>query len=158
MHKNRSFGESFKYALSGFFHALKNERNLRFHIWITALISIFAYNFGLARTEWIALIMAINFVLVCELINTAIENAVDTATKEYSPTAKIAKDVAAGAVFTASVSAVIVGLILFFDIPRIFDTIKIICSDMFLLITVLLIMVIGGVFVVFGGKRKDKEK
>jgi len=158
MHKNRNFMESFKYAFSGFFYALRTERNLRFHMWITVLIGIFAYHFGLERAEWILLVVAITFVLVCELINTAIENAVDTATVEYSPTAKIAKDVAAGAVLVASVSAVIVGFILFFDIEKISGAINRICTNVPVMAVTVIVTVAGGMLVIKGGERKDKEK
>lgn len=152
MHKNRNFIESFKYAISGFVHALKNERNFRFHVFVTAAIMFFSYHFGLKKDEWIMLILAITFVLVCELVNTAIENAVDTATKEYSSTAKTAKDVAAGAVLTAAVSAILVGIILFFDIPRITATIHIILQSPPALAVGAVILVSGIAFVAFGGK------
>lgn len=156
MHKNRNFMQSFKYAVSGFFFALMHERNLRFHIWAAVIVFIFAYNFGLTKIEWAALVMVITFVLVCELINTAVENAVDTATRKYSPTAKIAKDVAAGAVLISAVSAVVVGIILFSDAARITAALHTIFTDAFKTILFAVAAFVGGGFVLFGGKKRRK--
>ena len=61
------------------------------------------------------MLFAISLVLTLEMINTAIEKTVDMVTKEYHPYARIAKDISAGAVLIASVNALIVGYLLFFD-------------------------------------------
>lgn len=158
MHKNRNFIQSFKYALTGFFFAFTYERNLRFHIWATMMILVFAYHFGLERLEWGILVIAIAFVIVCELVNTAIENAVDTATRHYSPTAKIAKDVAAGAVLLSAVTAVITGFVLFFDIERIIYTLHIIFFEPVNLAVFTAVFAMGGVFVLFGGRKRRRRK
>lgn len=153
MNKNRNFIESFLCAVSGFFHALYSERNLRFHSVVTVLVVIFALHFGLNKLEWAVLVLAITFVLVCELINTAVENAVDTATREFSVTAKIAKDVAAGAVLVSAVSAVIIGFILFFDIRRITVTLHSIIVNPLSLVLTVITLLFGGFFVLFWGKK-----
>ena len=70
--------------------------------------------FSVTRFELIALLFAITLVFVAELANTALEAAVDVATERFDPLAKIAKDVAAGAVFMASLNAVAVGYLVFF--------------------------------------------
>jgi diacylglycerol kinase len=54
-------------------------------------------------------------VMMAEIINTAIEVNVDLVTKQMRPRAMIAKDVAAGAVFFASIGAVIIGILIFYD-------------------------------------------
>ena len=59
--------------------------------------------------------MAISFVLIAEMLNTAIEHVVDLVTDEDDPRAKIAKDVAAGAVLIAAVNAVAVAYLVFYD-------------------------------------------
>lgn len=158
MHKNRNFIQSFKYALTGFFFAFSYERNLRFHIWAALSVLVFAYYFGLERLEWGLLAIAIAFVIVSELVNTAIENAVDTATRHYSPTAKIAKDVAAGAVLMSAVTAVITGFILFFDIDRIIDTLHIIFYEPANFAVFTAVFTLGAVFVLFGGRKRRRRK
>ena len=68
---------------------------------------------GVNRFELIALLLAITFVLVAEMINSAIEQAIDLATTSFDPLAKLAKDIAAGAVLIAAVNAVAVGYLVF---------------------------------------------
>ncbi len=67
----------------------------------------------LSRTDMILLSFSITLVFVCEMINTAIEKAIDLFTEQYHPFAKIAKDVAAGAVFVAAANSVLVGYLVF---------------------------------------------
>ena len=71
----------------------------------------------ISRIEWIICIILFGFVISLELVNTAIENAVDLITQEINPKAKIIKDVSAGAVLVAAITAVIAGLIIF--VPKI---------------------------------------
>jgi diacylglycerol kinase (ATP) len=74
--------------------------------------------FGLSRGEWCAVIGAIGLVWTSEGLNTAIEAVVDLVSPEYHELAGRAKDLAAGAVFCASIAAAIIGLLIFW--PRIF--------------------------------------
>ena len=66
---------------------------------------------GVSRLEWALLVVTIGMVWVAEFLNSAVEAAVDVASPQHHPMAKVAKDVAAGAVLTASVIALIVGLV-----------------------------------------------
>ena len=68
--------------------------------------------------EWIACIILFGLVISLELINTAIETTVDIAMPEKNEKAKLAKDVAAGAVLMSAIMAIVVGLIIF--LPKIF--------------------------------------
>ena len=61
-----------------------------------------------------------------ELVNTALEAAVDVATDEWKPLAKKAKDAAAGAVLVSAILAAIIGLLIF--IPRLFEMIHLIAG------------------------------
>ena len=148
---------SFINAVMGIYSALRSERNLRFHFAVANLIIIFAYFFGLTKSEWAILILAIAGVMTAELINTGIENAVDTATNEYSETAKLAKDVSAGAVLLCAVFALIIGFILFFDIERVFKTLEYIFTNPIILVPCLLVGIFDVLIVVFGGKKDDKK-
>lgn len=69
-------------------------------------------------SEWFNLIVVIAFVLILELINTAVEAMVDMISPEIQEKAKIAKDVSAGAVLISSIAAFLVGAIIF--LPKIF--------------------------------------
>jgi diacylglycerol kinase (ATP) len=109
---------SFRFAFRGLYYAVKTQRNMRIHISMAVLVSVFGLLYRLAPLEWIALYFTITFVIVCEMLNTAVENCVDTATKEYNKHAEIAKDVAAGAVVVAALLAVVVAAFLFLDSAR----------------------------------------
>ena len=106
---------SFNYAFDGIVHALRHERNMWIHFGIALLVLVAALFFALTRLEVVALLVAISFVLIAEMFNTAIEHVVDLITDEDDPRAKIAKDVAAGAVLVAAVNAVAVAYLVFYD-------------------------------------------
>lgn len=104
---------SFGYAFRGIYYSLKYERNMRIHF----VCMIYMYSFLLltdffvvSRTQ-LAIIFALNaLVISLELVNTAVERAVDLASKEHSEKGKIAKDAAAGAVFIAAIFSVAAGI------------------------------------------------
>jgi diacylglycerol kinase (ATP) len=105
--------ESFNYAIEGVIHVLRTQRNMRLHFAIAVVVLVLAVAVGVSRIELILLLLAITFVLVAEMINTAIEGTIDAATTSFDPMAKLAKDVAAGAVLIAAVNAVAVGYLVF---------------------------------------------
>jgi diacylglycerol kinase (ATP) len=105
--------ESFNYALEGIIHVLRTQRNMRIHFAAAFLVLVGAVALGVSRVELIALLLSIAFVLVAEMVNTAIEGAVDVSTTSFDPNAKLAKDIAAGAVLIATVNAVAVGYLVF---------------------------------------------
>jgi diacylglycerol kinase (ATP) len=110
----RSLLDSFNYAFDGVVYTLKTQRNMRLHFLATALILLASLIFKLTKLEILILFLVIAFVIVTEMINTAIEVAVDLVTQEIHPLAAIAKNVAAGAVLVASTVAVIIGYMIFF--------------------------------------------
>jgi diacylglycerol kinase (ATP) len=105
--------ESFNYALEGIIHVLRTQRNMRIHFGIAIGVLIAALAFDVSRLELIALLLAIAFVLIAEMVNTAIEAAVDVASTSFDPMAKLAKDIGAGAVLIAAVNAIAVGYLVF---------------------------------------------
>ncbi len=155
MRKNKSVWRSFGHAFEGFWYALRHERNLRFHSVITLLIILFGWGYGLERHEWGMLVLAILFVLLSELVNSAVEYAVDTASMEWSKTAKAAKDAAAAVPLMAAVGAIVVGCVLFLDPPRIWAAlVKLFTTPASFLIGA--VLVIGGtVFIIKGGAKDD---
>jgi diacylglycerol kinase len=110
--------KSFRYAIEGLKYVVITQRNMRIHF-ITALVVLFlSLCLPLSKLEILILFISITLVLFGELINTSIETVVDMVTKEYHPLAKIAKDVAAGAVFLTAGLAFIVGTSIFFPYLR----------------------------------------
>ena len=105
--------DSFNYALEGIIHVLRTQRNLRIHFVAAILVFGAALAVGVTRLQLIALVLAIAFVLVAEMLNTAIEGVIDVSTTSFDPNAKLAKDIAAGAVLIASITAVAVGYLVF---------------------------------------------
>ncbi len=105
--------ESFNFAFEGVVHVLRTQRNMRIHFAVAAGVLIAALAFDVSRLELIALLLAISFVLIAEMLNSAVEAAVDVASTSFDPLAKLAKDVAAGAVLVAAVNAVAIGYLVF---------------------------------------------
>jgi diacylglycerol kinase (ATP) len=105
--------QSFNYAFEGIIHVLRTQRNMRIHFAVALIVLIAGLAVDVSRLELIALLLAIAFVLIAEMINTALEAAIDVATTSFDPMAKLAKDIAAGAVLIATVTAVAVGYLVF---------------------------------------------
>jgi diacylglycerol kinase (ATP) len=105
--------DSFNYALEGVIHVLRTQRNLRIHFLAAVLVFAGALAVGVSRLQLIVLVLAVAFVLVAEMLNTAIEGVIDVSTTSFDPNAKLAKDIAAGAVLIATITAVAVGFLVF---------------------------------------------
>ncbi|MEM9478220.1 MAG: diacylglycerol kinase family protein [Verrucomicrobiota bacterium] len=105
--------ESFGCALHGVTQFVASERHARIHL--AAAIAAIALGFwlGITSLEWTAIVLCIGFVLSAEAMNTAIEALADAVHPEKHPLIKKAKDVAAGAVLLAAITAATVGAIVF---------------------------------------------
>lgn len=120
---DRRLVESFNYAIEGLTSALQNEKHMKFHILSAILIVILAILTNASKVEILLVSISVAFVIITELINTAVEALVDLISPERHPLAKLAKDVAAGAVLVAAINAICVGYLLFYDkLLDIFDT------------------------------------
>jgi diacylglycerol kinase (ATP) len=106
---------SFDHAYRGLIYAVRTQRNMRFHVIVATVVLIGSLFLGVSKLELAALVLVIVVVFTTEMFNTALEFAVDLATKEYHPLAKLAKDVSAGAVLVSSVGAVLVGYLILAD-------------------------------------------
>ena len=123
MKKQESFSlykrwKSFGFAINGLRYALSSEHNLWIHLFAALLVVIGAIFFHIANTEALALCLSIGLVWCMELINTAIEKAMDFISTEIHPSIKKIKDIAAAAVLIAAITAISIGCIIF--IPKIF--------------------------------------
>lgn len=107
---------SFKYAFDGLWLAVKLDQNVRFHLVTGTIVLIAAIILQASKLELMFVIFAIFFVIICEMINTSIEEMTNLILKEHSMEARIAKDVAAGAVLLSAIFAFIVGVMVL--LPR----------------------------------------
>lgn len=89
---------------------------MRIHTVITFYVLLFSVFFHLSFVKYAVLLLTIGSVMTLEMFNTSIEAIIDICSKEYNSVAKIAKDIAAGAVMISSVFAVIIGIMLFSDL------------------------------------------
>lgn len=113
--KVRKLLDSFNYAIEGIIYAVRTQRNMRIHM-IAALVVLTAcFFYDLTKMEILAITITITMVIMAELLNTAIEFAVDATTNYYHPLAKLAKNVAAGGVLVTAINAIVVGYIVFWD-------------------------------------------
>ncbi len=108
---------SFSFAIAGIRSFIIREHNARIHLVGTIAVIIVAWYLHVSFTEAAALTIVTGLVWITELLNTCIERLSDLVTRERNPHIKIIKDLAAGAVLIAAVTAVIVGLFIF--IPKI---------------------------------------
>lgn len=112
--KVRKLIESFNYAFEGIIYALKTQRNMKIHFVVAIIVLFLSLFFDLSRIEILVLFLTISVVLIAEMINTSIEATIDLITDQYHLFAKIAKNVAAGAVMIAAINSIIVAYLLFF--------------------------------------------
>ena len=108
--------KSFVYAFAGFKQFFRTEHNAWIHALATLLVIPFSFMMELSAMEWIAIVFAIAFVWITEMLNTAVEKTMDHLSPEEHPQVKLIKDVAAAAVLTASVAACIIAFIIY--IPK----------------------------------------
>ncbi len=107
------FVAGFGYAFRGLWYALRTQRNARVHAVIALLAILLGILLHISSTEFALVFVAITGVFIAEMFNTVLEICVDLASPEYHPLAKIAKDVAAGAVLVNAILAVIIALLVF---------------------------------------------
>ena len=110
--ERRSFG----YAGQGIRHAWETQRHLRMHVALALVAMGLGLTLGIGVAEWAALVTVITVVIALELLNTVVEAAVDLASPTFHPKAKVAKDMAAGAVLVSAMGAAVVGAVIF--LPR----------------------------------------
>ena len=108
--KNKNFIDAWKKAFGGILYAIKTQRNVKVQLVIAVIVIIVSIYFKVTITEAMFLSFATMLVIITEVINTAIEEAVNLCTDKFHPLAKISKDVAAGAVVLSALNAVIIAI------------------------------------------------
>lgn len=109
----RSLVASFNFAFEGVIFTLATQRNMRIHYTAAIMAMLACIVLGVPRTDFALIIFAAAFVIACEMLNTAVEATIDVATTSFNPLAKVAKDVAAGAVLIATFNAVCIAYLVF---------------------------------------------
>jgi diacylglycerol kinase (ATP) len=112
----RSRFKSFYYAGAGIKQFFRQEHNARIHLAAAIVVGLLAWWLKVSPTEAVALVIVVGLVWVTEMLNTCVEKTMDMVTREQHPQVKIIKDLAAGAVLIATITALIVGSIIF--IPK----------------------------------------
>jgi len=121
--KQQNFSNTFKNARKGMRLTLKSERNVRVHIFVATLVLISAYCLNFSITKFCILFLTIAGVISAEMFNSAIEFTLDAVFhNRYSRMVGMAKDIAAGAVMVVTISAVLIGVLLF--VPPIISLIE----------------------------------
>ena len=111
--KNESFVESVGYAYRGVVCVLRSEANFRIQLAAAGLVLILAWVFKLSLGQVSVLVITAVFVLTMEIVNTAVESLADVTHSNQHEEVRKLKDMMAGAVLLSSVSAVVVGLLIF---------------------------------------------
>jgi diacylglycerol kinase (ATP) len=109
---------SFRFAIEGISSFVQREHNAWLHFLATIAVFILAAVVGVTKNELLALVFAIGFVWVAEMFNTCIERLMDFVSLKQDAEIKFIKDLAAGAVLTAAITALAVGAVIF--IPKLF--------------------------------------
>lgn len=118
----RRWLKSTNYAIEGILHGAKTQKHLRYHFFSAAIVLFSSYILGVSRSEFIIISLAVILVLSAELLNSAVEAIVDLVSPEYSEKARVAKDIAAGAVLITAFGAAVLGYIVLFPYVRsVFD-------------------------------------
>lgn len=161
----KSLAKSFVYAFKGIFWAVCNERNFRIHIACMSYMFFFLLRydfFVISKSELCILLLSCALVLGGELINTGIEKADDTVSKERKATIAISKDAAAGAVLVFAVFSVIIGVIIMlqkeaFELLFSYyleNTVALVLFVLSLVVALLFIFEFGKLVEVVRGKKK----
>lgn len=111
------YKKSFFHAIDGIIYAIKNEYNMIIIVLATLVVISLGFMLKINEIEWLICILIISMIAATELINTAIEAAVDLETLKTHPLAKIAKDCASSATLILVIASIIIGLVIF--IPKI---------------------------------------
>jgi diacylglycerol kinase (ATP) len=104
---------SYRYAAKGVHHTLSTQVNIWVQLTATIVVLFLAFLLDFSLEQYVILVATIGFVLTTEIMNTALEEMTDLLSPEQQQKAGIVKDVAAGAVLVASITAAIIGIILF---------------------------------------------
>lgn len=146
-HPKKNLLEPFRVAMSGVVHTFRTQRHMRFHVYVVLVVMLLALFVNLGLREVLVLLFTISLVIIAEMFNSAIEATVDLVSPNYSPLAKFAKDIAAGAVLITTIIALVVGGLLILGESR-WESIKINLTSESLGVGIVPRLLLGG-FLIF---------
>jgi len=110
----RAWLKSANHAIEGVLYGARTQKHLRYHFFSAAAVLFFSYMVGVSKAELVIIALAVILVLAAEMMNSAIEAVVDILSPDYSEKAKVAKDIAAGAVLITAFGAAVLGYVVLF--------------------------------------------
>ncbi|WP_299130134.1 diacylglycerol kinase family protein [uncultured Winogradskyella sp.] len=105
--------KSVGYAFKGMFILVKTEASIKIQLFIAMVVTTAGFYYNISTTEWLIQTTIIGLVMSIEGVNTAIEYLANFIHPDHHPKIGLIKDVAAGAVFIASIVAVIIAVIIY---------------------------------------------
>jgi len=105
--------KSIGFAFKGMIKLITTEHSVMVQFSLGILLTVAGFYFDISATEWMFQILAIGFVLAIEGLNTAVEKIADFIHPNYHERIGFIKDIAAGAVFFAALTAITIGLIIY---------------------------------------------
>ncbi|MCK4943253.1 MAG: diacylglycerol kinase, partial [Candidatus Aminicenantes bacterium] len=99
-------------AAEGIIEATRTQRHVKFHLMVAFIVLFGCFLIGVEKFEFIAIALITLLVIVAEMFNSALEVVVDLKSPERNEKARIAKDIAAGAVLITAVGALIIGYLI----------------------------------------------
>lgn len=113
--RRQRFADSFRYAANGVYTAVREERNMRFHLCAAFYVYLFSLFYDFGKTEYMLITLMVCGVLALELVNSSLERTVERPVPERYMTAGVVKDMAAGAVLVFSIGCAVCGVLLYWD-------------------------------------------
>lgn len=110
--------KSLKFAVLGAFKLISTEHSIMVQVSLGILVTIAGFYFDISKTEWLFQTLAVGLVLSIEGLNTAVEKIADFIHPEFHSRIGFIKDIAAGAVFFAAMTALLIGAIIYIPIIR----------------------------------------
>ena len=145
---------SFWYAIYGILGALKTEAHLRFHIFAAVFALVFAGICGFSVERFAILTVLIGAVIALELVNTSIEHACNSVTREYNAQIKLAKDLAAAAVLVMAAAAIAVAALFFINAESWNNMRSFFAAYPLSAVVLAILALLSAAFIAFYGKKK----
>ncbi len=112
----------FQLATSGIFRVIKREKHMKIHLGILSVVVIAGVFLKISKVEWLIIVLISSAVLAAEIFNAAIEQTCDYIDEQHNlkfGETKIARDMAAGAVWLLAIASMVIGILIF--LPYILD-------------------------------------
>ena len=110
--------KSVGYAFKGAILLIRTEASIKIQFFIALVVTAAGFFFNISSSEWGIQLLAIGLVMSIEGVNTAVEEIANFIHPEHHNKIGLIKDIAAGAVFIASIFATIIGFVIY--LPKIF--------------------------------------